>query len=182
MPPPCASHCPASQADRPASPSPQVRFLLERGADASARDHYGRRPVDFARAAGCRNMCLLLRQWEREHRPPPPPRKSAPGVRLALPAPGESPGASDLAATVLGGGGGGAPAPAPPSLSEAAARRPPTAAQLRVLERHGVPKQFLPTTRPAAARCARGAARGSVVGAVRLRNRTVTVTWIRWGK
>jgi hypothetical protein len=87
---------------------PQARLLLESLADPAVRDRSGARPVDVARAAGCRALCLLYRQWERRLRHPSP----------------------TAAAAAKGGGGGGAQGAAV-SLTAAAALREPTAAQVR---------------------------------------------------
>jgi hypothetical protein len=89
----------------------QARLLLERRADPTIRDWSGARPVDVARAAGCRALCLLYRKWERKLGPQPEPHRGA-----------EAGGAA---------GRGGEAERAVVNLSAAAALREPTAAQVR---------------------------------------------------
>jgi hypothetical protein len=83
-------------------------LLLERRADPTLRDRSGARPVDVARAAGCRALCLLYRQWERnlgQH--PEPHTQAGPASRT------------------------GGPERAAVGLTAAAALREPTGAQVR---------------------------------------------------
>ncbi len=110
--------------------------MLKYGADPDARNGSGLLPIDLARNAGCRNMCLLYRQWERMRKDfDERDLHSTQGSQESVVSTHDASWKSKA-----------------PNLVAAAESLPPSAAQLRLLVRHGVPKQFLPTSKSAASR------------------------------